>query len=584
MDAHISYHNLSEPDRSIRLIKLQPSEPGDAEGLADVASDVLVCDIEEHFLGDSPAYTALSYVWGSPECDKEYIIVNGTQIHTSKTVENALRRLRFRQKVRWLWVDQLCINQVDEEEKSHQVHQMHHIYSEADQVIAWLGTGDESSDLICHLMRETGRFLRGSNYAALSRLYSGDKSQQSVDLDAAQQAFHRFCQRSYWARIWVMQEFADIIERYARKNTIDGLETLLRNIERVYTTPHDSYVQNLFTRRSIFKSGLADASSADSLLKVVATSLVLEADYNWVHATDPRDRIFALLNLAGDKDYFSTFPDYSLSVEEVYKETARKILQQGCVDLLMFCQTPKKITSLPSWVPDWSMAMLHPCSQPVWNTPFLASGGETSKPTFTDDDRVILEGIYVDKIKETGTAWDPNWLEPLDVAAATAYVNSIKEFCSRSPRVRVGDEPADAARIAINDGTIWFDTVPYPEWGIECTEAFRVAIGVSEASSETSSESDGHGSESDDLWYGDTLLRLHTRRSFLTSTGFVGVGPLDVQAGDEISVFLGGKTAYLVRPRDDDTYSLIGEAYVHGVMYGELLKGGFEERKVYSLR
>ncbi|KXJ88805.1 hypothetical protein Micbo1qcDRAFT_213934 [Microdochium bolleyi] len=38
------------------------------------------------------------------------------------------------------WVDQVCINQADEAEKSHQVNQMRHIYNEAAHVIAWLGT------------------------------------------------------------------------------------------------------------------------------------------------------------------------------------------------------------------------------------------------------------------------------------------------------------------------------------------------------------------------------------------------------------------------------------------------------------
>lgn len=595
MDAKINYRSLDDPDRSFRLIKLHPSKDNET-----ATSDELVCDIEEHFRGDCPPYTALSYVWATPESKKECIIANGSKVQISQTVENALRRLRFRQKPRWLWVDQLCINQVDETEKSHQVHQMHSIYSDADQVISWLGTGDEKSDLICRLMRDTGRALRQRDIEALQKLYGKDRS---VDLVAAKEAFHGFCERRYWTRLWVIQEFAvgrrvavawgnwivkselisatlwavDTLRRYSRKKPIEGLDTMRKNYEFVFDSPLSSYVYNLFTRRALYRPALNDKESsyADPLLKVIAVSLTLEDDYNSVFSSDPRDRVFALLNLASDKDHFDTFPDYSMSVEEVYKETARKMLLQGDTDVLLYCQTPRKIKSLPSWVPDWAMEVRHPCAQPPWSTQFDASGGQTSTPKFPSEDLVRLEGIYIDKIRETGEFWDPNWLEKVDKAAVASYVESIRDFCDRSPRIHVGREGAEASRIAILDGALWFTSVPYPGWPTECEAALDELL---------QSFANGDESTITDPWYESSLLRLHTRRAFLTSTGYVGVGPLDTRVGDEVCVFIGGNAAYLVRPEENELYSLVGEAYVHGVMYGELLKGGFEQRKHYTLR
>lgn len=595
MDTKISYHSLDDPDRSFRLIKLQPSKDSET-----AASDNLICDIEEHVRGDCPPYTALSYVWATPESKHKCVIANGNKVQISQTVENALRRLRFRQKPRWLWVDQLCINQVDENEKSHQVHQMHSIYSDADQVISWLGTGDEKSDLICRLMRDTGRALRQRDMDALKKLYG---EEGSVDLVAAKEAFHAFCERRYWTRLWVIQEFAvgrrvavacgdwivkselitatlwavDTFRRHSRKKPIEGLNIIRRNYHFVFESPLSSYVYNLFTRRVLYRPPSRDTESsyADPLLKVIATSLTLEVDYNSVYSSDPRDRVFALLNLAADKDHFDTFPDYSMSVQEMYKETARKMLLQGDIDVLLYCQTPKKIESLPSWVPDWAMEVRHPCAQPPWSTCFEASGGQTSTPTFPSEDLVALEGIYIDTIKEIGEPWDPNWLKKVDKAAVTSYVESIRGFCDRSPKIQVGREGAEASRIAILDGTLWFDSVPYPEWGTECEAVLDELL---------QSLANGDESTIADPWYSTTLLRLHTRRTFLTSTGYVGVGPLDTRVGDEVCVFIGGNAAYLVRPEKNELYSLVGEAYVHGVMYGELLKGGFEQRKLYTLR
>ncbi|KAF9771064.1 hypothetical protein IL306_011319 [Fusarium sp. DS 682] len=605
MYSDIRYNQLEDPDHSIRLLKLQPSSEEPTS--QPEQPDLLLCNVEEYLRGQSPPYTALSYVWESPDSLKRHVRIDGTVIDISSTVESALRLLRFRKKVRWLWVDQLCINQADEVEKSHQVRQMHHIYREADQVIAWLGNGDEGSDLICRLMRDTGRALRSNDLKGLCKLYSGNKEEGSVDLEAAKQAFHDFCQCRYWQRLWVIQEFAvgrrvaiasggwivkselvnqtlyaaRIIKRRARKKPFEGFRTLKRNLDFVYSTPLSSYVFSLFTRRWHYVTYFDGTKLfGQPLLRVVAVSLTLEVDYNVVHATDPRDRIFALLNLAGDKAHFDKFPDYTMTVEEVYRETACKVLQQGTIELLMYCQRPKKLPSLPSWVPDWSMDVLHPNAQPAWNTPFKASGTYTSIPTFPQFDTAVFEGIYVDEIQEIGATWDPNWLKPVNLAAVKQWLKSIRSFCDRSSRIRVGEERLDAARIGILDGTTWFYTVPYQGWGAQCAEAIESL----QASSTDGAAETGAASSKEGAWYTEALMRLHTRRSFLTSTGFVGVGPVDMQAGDEVCVLLGGKIPYLLRPQGDETYSLIGEVYVHGIMHGELFKGGVKHSRSFVVR
>jgi hypothetical protein len=595
MYSDIKYDQLEDPDHWIRLIKLEPSPSGSTS--EPDRPDLLVCNIEEYIRGDSQPYTALSYVWESPDSPKRLVSIDGAKTDISSTVENALRRLRFRNKPRWLWVDQLCINQADEMEKSHQVHQMHHIYREADQVIAWLGNGDESSDLICRLMRDTGRALRSNDLDALQKLYSGGKEAGSIDIEAAKAAFHAFCERRYWQRLWIMQEFAvgrriaiacgdwivkydlmdqtldapSIVQRRAQKKPIDGLERLIRNLNYVYSTPLNSYVYSLFTRRWHYDyTPDGESPRGQPFLQVVAVSLTLEVDYNVVYATDPRDRIFALLNLAGDRDHFNLFPDYSLTVEEVYREAACKILEQGTIDVLMYCQRPRKLAMLPSWVPDWSMDVLHPNAQAPWDAPFKASGTYTAIPKFSKFDTATFEGIHVDKVQEIGTTWDPNWLKPISRTAVKQWVKSIRGFCDISPRIRVGEERLDAARIGILDSPTWNSTRPYQGWGSQCADDVEnlQRFGTEEG------EKGEDASSAEESFYAFALMRMHTRRVFMTSTGFVGVGPLDMQPGDEVCILLGGKVPYLLRPQGNESYTLVGEAYVHGIMHGELFKGG----------
>lgn len=73
----------------------------------------------------------------------------------------------------------------------------------------------------------------------------------------------------------------------------------------------------------------------------------------------------------------------------------------------------------------------------------------------------------------------------------------------------------------------------------------------------------------------DTKLSIicHGRRFFATSRGQIGLGPAHTKPGDLICVFYGGDTPYILRKDPAaDTFEFIGEAYVHGLMYGEALE------------
>jgi hypothetical protein len=61
----------------------------------------------------------------------------------------------------------------------------------------------------------------------------------------------------------------------------------------------------------------------------------------------------------------------------------------------------------------------------------------------------------------------------------------------------------------------------------------------------------------------------------------MGLGPLTTQAGELICILYGRPTPFILRPDpDENTYQLIGEAYVNDLMDGE----AFELRDKYSLR
>jgi hypothetical protein len=63
------------------------------------------------------------------------------------------------------------------------------------------------------------------------------------------------------------------------------------------------------------------------------------------------------------------------------------------------------------------------------------------------------------------------------------------------------------------------------------------------------------------------------RRLFTTKSGRLGYGPVSAEPGDVICVFDGATVVHVLRlaeSRGLEAYTLVGEAYVHGMMNGEI--------------
>ncbi|KAF9875121.1 hypothetical protein CkaCkLH20_07387 [Colletotrichum karsti] len=111
------------------------------------------CRLRTVKLNDRPVFFALSYLWGDAaqttpiqilikECSEKKAPIKRkclhrlTQLSTSKPPYVILNFL--------LWVDAVCIDQADLEERSEQLGLMQRIYSSATCVLSWLGTQDRA--------------------------------------------------------------------------------------------------------------------------------------------------------------------------------------------------------------------------------------------------------------------------------------------------------------------------------------------------------------------------------------------------------------------------------------------------------
>jgi hypothetical protein len=72
--------------------------------------------------------------------------------------------------------------------------------------------------------------------------------------------------------------------------------------------------------------------------------------------------------------------------------------------------------------------------------------------------------------------------------------------------------------------------------------------------------------------FGKTIGRVQeSRRSILTRSKLLGLGPLSTVAGDEVWLIHEGRVPYVLRPQGKGEYTLMGETYIHGCMRGELV-------------
>ena len=85
-------------------------------------------------------YDVISYRWGS-QSNRRNVVVNGKTLALHDNIWRCLKHIREHELTKAkLWIDSICINQIDEKEKTAQVAKMAQIFRNASQVLVWLGS------------------------------------------------------------------------------------------------------------------------------------------------------------------------------------------------------------------------------------------------------------------------------------------------------------------------------------------------------------------------------------------------------------------------------------------------------------
>ena len=116
----------------------QPSDPKNLH-------ETIQCSLTVEKLHEKQ-YAALSYVWGKTTDPPHTIECSGIQIPVGAECLSALQRLRAKLGGFTIWIDAICIDQENDEEKAQQIPMMKDIYMTAHTTYIWLGEGDDMKD------------------------------------------------------------------------------------------------------------------------------------------------------------------------------------------------------------------------------------------------------------------------------------------------------------------------------------------------------------------------------------------------------------------------------------------------------
>ncbi|KAF2022580.1 hypothetical protein EK21DRAFT_95595 [Setomelanomma holmii] len=174
-------------------------------------------------------------------------------------------------------------------------------------------------------------------------------------------ALSRFFKRSYWRRIWVVQELvhAKGVQFVCGNITVleEPLHYALRLLRNFRQHRQFQLAQHPQAVDLEVESSAIDTRSPINMLKIRRAVgpfplIYLMRTLRYFNATDPRDRIFALLSFAADAAELGLRPNYEISHKQVYLEATISLLKNGFFDILSLCEAHEAPSELPSWVPD----------------------------------------------------------------------------------------------------------------------------------------------------------------------------------------------------------------------------------------
>lgn len=346
------------------------------EFLPDDSDYIISCILKTYPLAKAPSYHALSYVWGHGDRDSP-ILCCGEELNITRSLHATLLAIRMRHYFESsphgggtvsyyfprLWIDQICINQQDTEERNRQVRIMRTIYRGADSVLISLGedfAGPAKS--VSHLIRAVYN-MKSFNLVdpPWKGCFPPDKVLVDMGLPESTHncwsALETMLSMPYFERVWVVQEVimakkALIIHEGGVISWNSFLRTMfwffrhkwdIRNASILainYSVPHNDVLD-------IYCDFWSKRGKRSKTLYSLARRL------RTLKSTLPKDKIFAIAGIADDGNEIAL--EYRKLDWEVFEDFARYTInaEKNLNILSDVTHDDKGRGDTPSWVPRW---------------------------------------------------------------------------------------------------------------------------------------------------------------------------------------------------------------------------------------
>lgn len=647
-NALFQYPSLQDYRSDIRLVRVEPGS---------ISDEICCCLVCVPLNPNITAYECLSYCWGDSQqtvpikvqCTKDSkskSCVGGNQDFSITTnLARALQHLRQTDSPRLLWIDAICIDQRNTDERAAQVSLMRNIYSKSTSVIVWIEGSTNTTESSISFVRELAvKFERDTGispdqilgptgirldwkHLQLLKEYKFDH-EISEATRHAYSAIGDFFSHPWFRRVWVLQE----VSSASSATVLLGNHSLpwgavvlaalwqalmarwyLRNLETTSEVPSAVFSKNPGHVRRLKAAGYlpelwlslmqAGRTKAHTILELVFRAREFQA-------TDPRDKIFALLGLVAGVEDVSTLPpgqvpDYTKTKAETYCNFAKSIiLHQKSLDILSAVDTftvrsPWHNYIAPSWMPNLDIAI--PTIRGYGYPPKYRASRDMEAMLYchSDPEVLSLSGFRIDSVRTLSP--EVLNLRP-DLRIYLGDLNDgiriiWKDFIRDPPACPSGDNLLESYMYTLT--SVGFasgeDQFPkYPLGNIIPSQQvpslfvdFASYWGMTEPDFASLSEPDrcrlrplvGKGDA--DQFAVVAGKACHERRFFLSREGYMGLCPRASRQDDLVIILDGGSVPYVVRelPGPGSYFKLIGECYVHGRMFGSAI----DEREQKSI-
>lgn len=256
-----------------------------------------------------PIYEAVSYVWGSTR-NLIDIKVGNDSLAVTANLAQALSYLRYKDKPRVLWIDAICVNQLDLKERAHQVKRMADLYRLARRVVGWLGPSNKRSSFGMRLLGYLSSKIKFDRVHDKMGPASSDVDKHWSDRYTKLRygkkeiiAIREVVTRSWFRRLWVQQEILLVEHHPVLMCGSDLLawKPFSRAIRCPVVEEYGADHTFLFSEDPV--NLVADllhlTSSSD---RSVGSLIEIMRQTNDCECLDPRDRVYAILSLLHESE------------------------------------------------------------------------------------------------------------------------------------------------------------------------------------------------------------------------------------------------------------------------------------------